>query len=585
LTAAAPQRSTHRALALLLLALITWCCGPERGEPGPEQGKLIVIGLDAASWKVIDPMIARGDLPQLAALIDRGCRAPLQTLYPTISSMIWTSMATGVPAEMHGRDYTITRIKNRYRYSKQTGARLAYPALWQCADHLGLRSLTVNWYSANAPWSPVRSRVLADLIEGDRPIQVRMPPFELPGLAFTMPDQQTLAVELGLPAEAGSSDRSRPKLSRELEALRWRYAADEYMRQAAERLTFDGETGQPDLALLFFKHLDGVQHKFWAFMDQATFPWIDDDERERYGGVVEAYYRYYDRVVGRFIERAEPGTTFILLSDHGMEPIRAQDGRSVPRDLTVKQNMSLFRPGDMAVLLETLGLLRRDDQGQILWSQTRVFTHRDKGLTWEMGFCLNVAGREPEGIVETGEYQNLLQETAERLGRISAVDGSGPLFPEVTVRPNHQAAEILVRVNAALPLETLFDVEGRQWRLRDLVERYDMTGGHQFAPDGIFIAAGPGIRQGVRLDSATIYDVAPTICMLAGMPLARDYAGQPLTAILDEQRRAAWAPAYLDSYRDVVPGFAEGRPAAGDADLMPLDEQAEERLRSLGYIR
>ncbi len=563
------------ALALLALASAAGCGDSQRG-------KVIVLGLDAATWKQMDPLIEAGLLPNIAGLAESGCRGSLETLYPTISPLIWTSMATGVPAELHGRDFTITRIPGSYRFSQETGRLLAYPALWQAADHFGLRSVTVNWYSAESPWQPLRSRVLADRIEENKPVPVRFPEFPLEGYDFEVPGDEELFALLGLEHQ-GPVGHLRPWLRHELDVLRWRYAEDDYFNRTAQHLLFDDRQGQPDLALVFLKGLDGVQHKFWQFMDTENFPDVDAGERRLFGKVVEAYYRYYDRVVGQYVARAEPGTTFILVSDHGMEPIHAQSGRSLPEDQTVYRNMSLFRPVGILQLLEQLGLVVRQDEDSIDWARTTAFPNGDKALTWEVGFCLNVEGREPKGSVKPEDYDRVLAETAALLKNVRSDADGAPLFIDIQSRPHNSVTEIVARVNPALPPDTAFTVDGRTFTLGSLLEGYDMSGAHLFAPDGILLVSGPAVQPGSEVGRTNIYDVAPTICLLLGLPLPADFTGSVLD-IWDDDTELPEVES-IPSFRGVVPGFDADGTRPGGHSLEPLSPAAEERLKSLGYIQ
>ncbi len=61
----------------------------------PPSKKVLLIGWDAADWKVIDPLIEQGKMPALKSLIERGVYGKLQTLDPPLSPMLWTSIATG----------------------------------------------------------------------------------------------------------------------------------------------------------------------------------------------------------------------------------------------------------------------------------------------------------------------------------------------------------------------------------------------------------------------------------------------------------------------------------------------------------
>ena len=64
--------------------------------------RVLLIGWDAADWKMIDRLVAEGKMPNLARLIERGVVGNLATLYPSLSPMLWTSIATGKRPFKHG---------------------------------------------------------------------------------------------------------------------------------------------------------------------------------------------------------------------------------------------------------------------------------------------------------------------------------------------------------------------------------------------------------------------------------------------------------------------------------------------------
>ena len=64
--------------------------------------RLLVIGLDGADWTYIDPLIARGELPNIQHLVEKGVRGPLATIRPTRSPALWTTMVTGKRPKDHG---------------------------------------------------------------------------------------------------------------------------------------------------------------------------------------------------------------------------------------------------------------------------------------------------------------------------------------------------------------------------------------------------------------------------------------------------------------------------------------------------
>ena len=64
--------------------------------------KVLLIGWDAADWKVIELLMEAGEMPNLQKLVDGGVMGNIATLQPALSPMLWTSIATGKRAYKHG---------------------------------------------------------------------------------------------------------------------------------------------------------------------------------------------------------------------------------------------------------------------------------------------------------------------------------------------------------------------------------------------------------------------------------------------------------------------------------------------------
>lgn len=105
--------------------------------------KVLLIGWDAADWKVINPLIDAGKMPALKKVVEEGVIASLATLHPVLSPMLWTSIATGKRPFKHGvLGFTeptpdgngIRPITNQSRKVK---------AIWNILNQTGYRSHVV----------------------------------------------------------------------------------------------------------------------------------------------------------------------------------------------------------------------------------------------------------------------------------------------------------------------------------------------------------------------------------------------------------------------------------------------------------
>ena len=106
--------------------------------------KLLAVGLDAATFDVIDPLVEAGDLPNLASLLSRGARGTLRSTTHPLTPLAWTTMVTGVNAGRHGIWDFSERDESGYRLRLVNGSHSRAPALWTRLSAAGRRVGVVN---------------------------------------------------------------------------------------------------------------------------------------------------------------------------------------------------------------------------------------------------------------------------------------------------------------------------------------------------------------------------------------------------------------------------------------------------------
>ena len=65
------------------------------------ERRVLVIGIDGATFKILKPLIKRGKLPNIAKMIENGVRGILKSTIPTSSPVAWTSFMTGKNPAKH----------------------------------------------------------------------------------------------------------------------------------------------------------------------------------------------------------------------------------------------------------------------------------------------------------------------------------------------------------------------------------------------------------------------------------------------------------------------------------------------------
>lgn len=310
--------------------------------------RLLVVGWDAADWLILDQLLARGEMPVLAGLLQAGCRSDLQTLEPILSPLLWTSAATGRTPDIHGILNFVEPRADGCGLCLASSTSRKVKALWNMATQQGLRVQCTSWYASH-PAEPVRGSVVSNmLMEGDPgtatgawplPPECVHPPefadaaalarigraaFRRDHLASVLPD---------LPSHQHGDGR----VAQLCQLMATAASVDAVARAAMQREPWD-------LAMVFFESIDTVGHAFMQYRP-PRLSYVSEPDVRRFGGVIDAVYRWHDRALGRLLAAAGPDVTVLLLSDHGFHSgeLRPNLGQ-LPPERRMEKEASWHRP-------------------------------------------------------------------------------------------------------------------------------------------------------------------------------------------------------------------------------------------------
>ena len=126
--------------------------------------RVLLVGWDAADWKVIQPLLDAGHMPNLARLVERGVMGNLATLQPMLSPMLWTSIATGKRPYKHG-------VHGFSEVAPETGdvrpvssLSRTTKAVWNILHQQGKTCHVVGWWPSH-PAEPLRGAMVSDLFQ------------------------------------------------------------------------------------------------------------------------------------------------------------------------------------------------------------------------------------------------------------------------------------------------------------------------------------------------------------------------------------------------------------------------------------
>jgi predicted AlkP superfamily phosphohydrolase/phosphomutase len=533
------------------------------------MGPTLLIGLDGATFSVLDPYVERGVMPFLGSLTERGTRAGLRSIMPPLTPPAWTSMVTGKRPGGHGVFDFFQREEPddiHVRFANSQDVRSA--TVWSLASDAGMRILSLN-FPLMFPAPDVDGCVVPGGMMPWRQLRLGCHPAGLFDRLRALPGfkpREMLDMELEVKAIDGCpEDEYLAYVQQHIERdLRWLEVARYLMVEEPAELTgvmFDG--------------VDKLQHLCWRFIDPACRPAQPTAWEAEMIAICERYFRGVDAIMEELVSLAGPDATVVVASDHGFGPSR--DVFHVNSWLEQEGHLAWMPDGgehaggdDTAVgFAEMTRHVRAVD-----WSRTTAYaaTPSSQGI--------HIVGRIPgtdEPLPEAAR-QALAAEIAGKLRALRRPHDDAPLATEVWTReeafPGPYAAlgpdVSMVLADAGtisiLPSSHI------------VARRPEPRGHHRW--EGIFLATGPGIRAGAVVGELSIVDVAPLLLHRLGLPVPDDMTGRVPVEILEPAELAANPPRTVAATYEPVPV-----PVPAGAALEP-GEQAlvMERLRALGYV-
>jgi predicted AlkP superfamily phosphohydrolase/phosphomutase len=494
-----------------------------------DEPRLLILGVDAATWRIIDPLDAEGRLPTFRALQKEGTRFDLESIPPLMSPILWTTIGSGVPLWTHG-------VESFY----SSASDLRAPRLWDIAEQkgwtIGLLGWPVTW-----PPRPVPGFLIPDLF-------ARGPE--------TYPKELQFIRELAM-LEKGGRKRNLGKYA-EFSVRMIQYG----VKLSTFRAAFEVMTGRmdftektvalrrlkmlihsdvfielwerhkPRFAAFYDNAIDVTCHYCWKYFEPEGFPDVTPEDAARYGGLIPGIYEATDRVMAKILRFAPKNASVLVVSDHGQQATETEESGAV----------RLIRTENF---LRALGLDETVD-GVNLASTVHLKPKRGREL--------------PPGL-DAYIRDVRVERTGDAVFSVN-IDETGNFIVSVLPVREVAAEQLVVPGRGSFPASEVVE------------ETYAKISG-EHSLDAILLVKGPGIRGGVRGGDANLYDVAPTALYMMGLPVGDAMVGRVLAPAFEEARFAAHPPA-VETYVLTSPVPEEG----GSAD----DAMLREQLRALGYL-
>ncbi len=495
--------------------------------------KVLIIGLDGATFDVINPLIEEGLMPNLAKLIERGASGSLLSTIPPISGPAWLSLATGMKPEKTSVYDFCNRKDNSYRLQGITSADYAGRAIWDYLSKANKQVGILNYPICIHPYT-VNGFMTAGFLASPNgeftfPADLKQELNELVGGEY----------ELSVPYHNARYDDTELFLNDIKRVLSKKLRTTAYLLREK----------QWDFFWVVISETDWLQHIMWRHLDE-NHPLYQGQKSIKLQQSFKEFWKLIDKSIGQFVEIVGNDTNIIIHSDHGfgsnegifklnawleregylvrgqwlgralhhVRKVVCSSGTAIARGVKLDKFFSKLYDSGKKVKKELMfGVLEQID--------LKKSTAFDPGHTIPFGgIYVN------DYLVDTPEEKRKLAgEIAKKLN-----DWGVKNNVKVEIWQDHdfdkqlsyKGPDLLVGIDnwKCVMLKDRFD--GELYERRPHSTRH--TGSHRM--NGIFVAAGPDIQKGI-VDHVHICDIAPTLLYLFDEPIPSEIDGQVIKDI------------------------------------------------------
>ena len=454
--------------------------------------KVFVFGIDGAMpEKIFGEWL--DELPTIKKLMGEGCYAKLNSTIPPLTAVAWTSMRTGKPPAEHGLFEYIFRKKNSYTDMGVISANnIQEKSIWHIVSEHNKKSIVclvpITW-----PIKPFTGTIVSGFLTPDIESEYTFPRefkkeikslFDEPFIIDLYDHRKLSKKEL---------------LEKCIKITEMHFKLMKYLIRKKEWDLFFG----------IIVASDWVNHSFFKYMDKEHRNYEPDSE---FKNTLKNYYKFVDKNLGELIELLPKDTTIIIVSDHG---IKRMHNRFNLSDWLLKKGYLVLKEKFETKLPLNLEMID--------WEKTRAWAIG----AYEGQIFINLKNREPGGIVDEKDYDELVEEIQEGLSQIKGDRGEEldtKFFKkkkDFVGKNNQHAPDLMVYFDdLQYGCNNSFVHNETMWNIETLKGKDDA--GH--SRQGMFIMNKS--NQKGYIGEIDILDVAPTILNLLKVTMPRDLKGK-----------------------------------------------------------
>jgi len=507
------------------------------------NNRVLVIALGEATFDLILPWIESGDLPTFKKFCEDGTIGNLKSSIPMITPQMWGNIITGKNPGLHGL-FDFWQRGNEGKFKEINGSQVKIKPIWKILSENGLTSGVVN-----VPFTYPPQKINGFMISGEDA------PGAHPSIAYPNKIYREIIEKFGRYRLKDIFPGGRKKED-------YLKLVEEDVKKQTDVLEYLVSEKNWDFFLTFYSATAITQHYFWKDMQHGN---------NEYKDVIKTAYKSLDTAIDRLVKSAGENTTVFIISECGAGELisgvqintwlqkegflcfKKSTGNSKPE--SVMQNKSFIRSKVTSFRKNIQGYIPKSwfffanknmhwlkswiqtflAESDIVWAKTYAFSRGKEG-----DIFINLKGRDPNGIVEPGQYEKVRNDIIQKLSALIDPSTRKKAVNKVYKREElysgpfiEFAPDLLIEWtdSAYMPTESDKDKDSifvERWREN---MNWPTSGSHRV--EGILLAKGAGIKKSKRIEGARIIDMTPTWLNLLNQKIPGDFEGRVITELFD----------------------------------------------------
>lgn len=567
------------------------------------MNRIIIIGLDGATFDLIKPWVSQGKLPNMQKLLESGTYGELRSVTPPMSPPAWTSFMTGKNQGKHGIFDFTERVPNSYSIRFINSSKRRAKTIWKMMSEAGKRVAVIG-----VPFTYPPEEINGVMISG----------FDSPGVGGGVADKTSMCpqeIYYEILNNVGKYYIASNLVGINSDEIRLKEVLKTSQRKI-ETATYLLNKERWDCFAFVIGETDAIAHYFWKYFDPSS-PLADSSQNNELKNAILKIYKKADDFLGTLFTHLDADTTLFVMSDHGQggysntaiylnrwlekEGFLKFEKRGIINSAYQNANRSTLN------IAKKFGVALPSSIKKLIISKTRIggkfeSALRFSGICWEetLAFAeetpyypmvwINMKGREPMGIVSSDKYDKVRDEIIQRLYDFKNPETGERVVARVFKREEiysgdyvGKAPDLVIDWNLdngyAYYSRSSLDGKGKSpmSKISPKIAKGLKSGSHR--DYGIFMAFGNNVNNNNSISDARLIDIAPTILYLSGLPIPSDMDGKVLTQVFKEE--------YVRSHSvQMCDGFGPSGELTEPRVEYSSEEEVviKERLQGLGYI-